>query len=455
MKAILIGAIAALAAHAVFARENVFAPVAQAVKERTHRAPHWAQDLAAQEASLSEARSLLQRPLTLSAAVHVALLCNRDLEASFEEIGLAYADVREARMLANPSADLEVKFPDRAPTGPLYEWGVAQNFLSLLMIPLRSRVARDQLASAQLRAAGGVVRLVADVKIAFYTVQADQAILAKLHSIQEGQSASLSLTQKLQAAGNVPDLNLLREQAAYDRGRLGIALAESEGREHREKLNRLLGAWGADADWKIAGDLHPVPESLPTTKGLESLAVRNRLDLAFARSQLESTVRALGLEKRFRFVGALDFGLAGETDPDRTNLTGPSIHLELPIFNQGQARIARGEAQLRMAQRRFEGLAIEIRSEVREKRDLLLSKHDIAVFYRDELVPVNRQITAQTMLQYNAMLVGAFDAFQARRDDMDAERSLIEATRDYWIARAELEREVGGDLNPTPIPKKP
>lgn len=51
------------------------------------------------------------------------------------------------------------------------------------------------------------------------------------------------------------------------------------------------------------------------------------------------------------------------------------------------------------------------------------------------------------------MLVGAFEVFSARREHMEVERSLIEATRDYWITRAELERAVGGDLEAKPRPR--
>jgi len=429
------------------AKENSFAPVEKSVKQRTNHEVRWAQDMTAREQSLAQARALLKRPLTVSSAVQIALLNNPALQAEFEEIGLSYADVREARMLANPEVDLAIKFPDRPPTAPLYEWGIAQNFLNLLMIPLRSRVARDQLAAAQLRVADEVVALVSEVKVAFYELQAGEALLAKLRTMQEGQAVSLQLMQKLHEAGNVPDLSLSREQSAYSEARLEIAKAEAEGREHREKLNRLLGVWGRDTHWKLAGELPRVPDAEPTVRGLETLAVANRYDLAAARTGLESTVRALGLEKTFRFIGALDFGIAGETEPDKTNLLGPSVRLELPIFNQGQARIARGEAQLRMAHRKFERLAIDIRSQVRELRDRLISKRDIARFYRDDLLPARQRITADTLLQYNAMLVGAFEAFQARRESVEAERGMIEATRDYWITRAELERAVGGDLD--------
>jgi len=78
----------------------------------------------------------------------------------------------------------------------------------------------------------------------------------------------------------------------------------------------------------------------------------------------------------------------------------------LPIFNQGQARIARGEAALRQTQDKFEALAIDVRSEIRELRDELASKRDIARFYRDELLPGQRQILNQSLLNYNPMEIG-------------------------------------------------
>ena len=227
-------------------------------------------------------------------------------------------------------------------------------------------------------------------------------------------------------------------------------MAESEGREHREKLNRLLGVWGTDTTWKISGELPAVPDSEPGLKGLETLAVGNRLDLAAARSELESAVKALGLEKKFRFIGALDFGLVAEHEPDGLSLAGPAIRFELPIFNQGQARIARGEAQLNIAQNKFEQLAIDVRSEVRELRDRLITKRDIARFYRDELLPIRQRIVGLTLLDYNGMLLGAFELFTAKREEIEAEHAFIQARRDYWIARAALERAVGGDLESGP-----
>ena len=49
-----------------------------------------------------------------------------------------------------------------------------------------------------------------------------------------------------------------------------------------------------------------------------------------------------------------------------------------------------------------------------------------------------------TLTNYNAMLKGPYDLLLARQSELAAERGYINALRDYWIARSDLERTVGG-----------
>jgi outer membrane protein, heavy metal efflux system len=399
----------------------------------------------AREDSATTVAQLLKKPLTLPNAVRVALLNNRTLQATFEDIGLSEADLLEARSLANPQLDLAVKFPDRSPSGAMSEWGIVQNFLDLLLTPLRTAVAREQLATTQARVDDAVVETVSEVKIAYLQIQADAQIAEKLAIIRDAQRASLEFSQKLHAAGNITDLALLREQVAYSDTLLALAQAAAESRRHRESLNRLLSLWGGQTDWRIEAALADVPNRLPSVASLESIAVAHRSDLAASRSELNAAWQAAGLEKKYRFVGGLGLGLTGEHDSDGTTLNGPSLSLALPIFNQGQSKIARSQARLRKAERQFEGLAIDIRSNVRELRDQLISEADIARYYRDQALPNRQKILQALLLNYNAMLIGAFELFAARREIVEVERSLIEATRDYWITQARLERTLGGD----------
>ena len=429
-------------------KDPPFHPVEKSVRERTGLAVRWQQDAAAREAALTEVRARLRKPLTVNSAVQIALLNNRELLATFEDVGVSAADLRGAGMWKNPSFDLSVRFPDRAPTGVNWEEAAAFDLLDLFMLPLRKRVAAEHLASAQLRVADEVVKLVAGVKSAVYLLQADEALLRHRQSVAEINVSALELAQKQHAADNITDLALMQQQAAYDSARLEAAMTETMQREHREKLNRLLGLWGADTAWKLRGELPALPEQDTALRGLESLAVAQRLDLAAAHGELAAMVRALGLTKTYRYIGALEFGADTERSPDRSNVTGPTLRLELPIFNQGQARMARSEAELRRAERKLEALAIDIRSEVRELHDRLAAQRETARFYRDELLPGRRAISAAMLLRYNGMLIGNYELFTAHSEEIEAEQKSVEALRDYWTTHAELERAVGGNLQP-------
>jgi outer membrane protein, heavy metal efflux system len=449
-KFVAFSSICALTLPAGVAREkdDAFHSVQMSVRERTGKGVRWEQDQAAREQALQNVRQLLCKPLTVDTAAQIALLNNRALQATFEEIGLSAADVLEAASIPNPRSDLAIRFPDKPPTGTYIDYGAAIDFLSIIMIPLKKRVAKDQLESATLRTADDTLELVSQVKAAFYSLQASQQLLKRFELIVDANAASLDLAQRQHEAGNINDLALAQQQESYSRSRLGVATTEAEIRRNREKLNRLLGLWGPDTDWQIAGELPEVPNSDLPIRGLERLAISQRLDLQAEYLRVTSQAKNLGLTKSFRLLGALDFGVESERETDSQTRTGPRFAIELPIFNQGQARIARGEAALRQAQDKFAALAIDIRSQIRELRDELMSKREIARFYQEELLPGQRRILNESLANYNAMEIGNFELFTTKAEEARTEREYLEAARDYWITRAELERAVGGNLRP-------
>jgi len=193
----------------------------------SRRTSGWAAEEQAREQTLVEVRHLLRSPLTTTSAVRIALLNNRGLQATFEDIGLAQADLLEARTVPNPRLDVSARFPDKPPSGTDVEWSIAQNFLNILMIPLKTKIARDQLLAVQLRVSAAVRELVAATKAAVYELQAAEETLNRLTLEKETQSASLNFIQDLHEAGNVTDLRLLQQQAEYGQARLEIAQVEA------------------------------------------------------------------------------------------------------------------------------------------------------------------------------------------------------------------------------------
>ena len=438
----------ALFATACAAPQASLDRVQTTVAEQTGKRIHWNRG-GVEDAQIEQGvQTLLRRELTAERAVQVALLNNRELQARFEEIGIAQADVIQAGLISNPNFAGSFRFPDRSPSGTNIEYSIAQNLLDLLVLPLRKRIAAAQLAQTETHVADEVLKLVAEVKIAFYNMQARQQLLDRLRVISETSETAVEFTKRLHDAGNTSDLELANQEGSYEQSRLEVAQTELQVRRDRERLNRLLGLWGANASWTMGDHLPELPGSEGSLQKLESRAIAQRLDLQAARMRLDLIGQSLALRTKTRYLPAgIKIGVDTERETDSQRVTGPILDLELPIFNQGQGEIAKLTAQYRQAQRELEALAVNVRSEVREARDQLIAARDLTSYIGKRLLPTQQKALNLTLQQYNFMLKGAYDLLLAKQNEVAAERSYIEAWRDYWIARAELERAVGGSLN--------
>ena len=142
----------------------------------------------------------------------------------------------------------------------------------------------------------------------------------------------------------------------------------------------------------------------------------------------------------------VEVGVHIHQDPDGPRLLGPTLSLELPIFNQRQGLIARLEAQRAYAERRLMALSVHARSEVRVASTELLTERQVVDHYRTTLLPLRERAVEEAQLQYNAMQIGLYELVAAKQAHIDANEGYYKALRDYWIARAELERAMGGSI---------
>ncbi len=96
---------------------------------------------------------LLQTNLTARSAVAIALLNNRALQAEFEEVGISQADLAQASRLRNIEIVGSWRFPNRPPSILNAEYSAAGDFLDLLTLP-----ARKKIAARNLHATAGFMR---------------------------------------------------------------------------------------------------------------------------------------------------------------------------------------------------------------------------------------------------------------------------------------------------------
>jgi cobalt-zinc-cadmium efflux system outer membrane protein len=217
-----------------------------------------------------------------------------------------------------------------------------------------------------------------------------------------------------------------------------------------------MGLWGGQIEWRATPNLPELPEHDPSLRNLESLAISQRQDFLAQRKQVDSIGQALALKRNTRFLPvSINIGVDTEKSPDGQRVTGPTLDVELPIFDQGQGEVAKLAAEHRQLERQLQSLVIRIRSEVREARDTLKINREQVNYFKNVVMPLNIKSVNQTLLQYNAMQVNTYDLFLTKQRELDSERDYISAWRDYWISRAQLEEAVGGSLSLTQPSTKP
>jgi cobalt-zinc-cadmium efflux system outer membrane protein len=420
-----------------------FLEVRAAVEERNGTRIVWNQGTELDREAVDQLRSLLAKKLTVADVVQVAMLNNRDLQAVYTELGLAQADLVQAGLFRNPMLDAAVLFP-LSGARPDLQFGAVVGLLDALYIPLRRRVAAAQFDEAKLRVTGAVLDFAARVRRAFYVHQANEQKLELRQTIVQALTAALDVSRQLHEAGNISDLDLARDRVATETSRLALRSAEIAARQSREHLNSLMGVWGDLTEWEIDVRLPDVPADPPPLNGVEREALARSINLAHARQRIIAAGEQVGYDRATSLIPGAEVGLEAEREEGWK--LGPVLSVPLPLFDQGQARIGRGAAELHRAHQEYYALAVRIRSTARAVRDRVLGAQDRARYYRDILLPLHERVVNEGQLQYNAMQIGIFQLLRDRAQQIDAGVAYVEELREYWVARADLAQILSGRL---------
>jgi outer membrane protein TolC len=406
--------------------------------------------LAASPQSPSDADETVQRllahPLPADAAVQVAVLRNPRMQIEYARLGIAEADVLDASRLRNPTLWASALDP-RVPNTPArIDAGVTQSFSDLLLLKPRKRLAIGEYQRTQQSIAASILDLTSDVRVAWYRHVGARHIAAMRDAVAKAAQVSADLATKFYEAGNISVLQLKLEQAAGTEARVAATRAHAEETRTRATLTRLMGVRASDGHWTTADRLPtPVPRE-DSAEELLPFAARERLDVASARREVELLEDALGITEHYRWLGRIDVGLAGERDTDHTRLLGPTLAVQLPVFNQGHGAVTRARALLGDGRARLQALELSVDTAVRLGTQRIQAARAILEDYRSALIPEREAVVARTQENVNYMLSGAFELLLAKQQEYDAYQGYLEAVRDYWLARVDLMRAVGARL---------
>jgi outer membrane protein TolC len=399
----------------------------------------------ATEAAGGRVRRLLAAPLSADAAVGIALVNNKGLQAAYNVLGIAEAARVEASLPPNPSFSLS-----RISTSVELdvERRIVGDILALATLPVRSEIAADRFRQAQLGAALETLRFGLEARRSYYRAVAARQLAAFLEQAHAAAETSAKLAAELGRTGAMNKLDLAREQSFELELGAQLATARQRAQSDREALVRALGLSGGELGFKLPETLPALPKHPRTLPAIETEAIRRRVDLRIARVEVEALAKSYGLTSATRFINLLDVAGVSRTqrDPGVAHGTGGGVEVEfqVPVFDFGEVRLRQaGEAYMQAVNRLTEK-AVNARSQARDAYQAYRATFDIAVGYRDRILPLRQVITDETMLRYGAMQIDIFALLTEARQRVAVNIAAIEAQRDFWLASAGLTAAIAG-----------
>ena len=444
----------ALSGCATFSQDGGFGTVERTTRERAGQELRWARTDADRDTIDKRVAELLGKPLSAADAVQVALLNNRGLQAAFFELGISESDLVQAGRLPNPRfAMLRARHHDDYKI----EQALTINIFSLVTLPLAHEVEQRRFEQTQRQVALDVLGLAAETRKAYYIAVGAEESVRYMRKVRTVAEASAELARRMTQVGNWNKLQQAREQGFYADAALNVARADQAQVAARERLTRLLGLWGTQAQFKLPERLPDLPKAADELPNVEQIAMEQRLDLQAVRLETEALARNLGLTRATRFINVLEFGPARVLEGSRSEpyKKGYEIGFELPIFDWGTARVTKAESIYMQSVNRAAEAAINARSEVREAYRNSRVRYDMALHYRDEIVPIRKRIADENLLRYNGMLIGVFELLADARAQISSVNGYIEALRDFWIAKADLDMALIGKPRIGAVPNAP
>lgn len=426
---------------ASFSPDAGFGEVGAIARERLNKDVAWPRQADQRESIQTRVDELLKQPLGVEDAVQIALLNNRGLQASFDELGIAEADRVQAGRLPNPGFSFaRLRRGDEVEI----ERGVHFSLMSLLTLPLASRIEERRFEQIRLAVAARMLDVAADTRKAYFQTVAATETAKYMEQVTESAETAAELARRMRRAGNVSQLTLAREEASYAETLAQLARARQAAVSHRERLTRLMGLWEERTRFALPDRLPDLPASAKEPKAVEKTALTERLDVQMAKRQTEALARSLGLTRVTRFVNVLDFGYQRNSETGEPRQTGYEISFELPLFDFGTTRVAKAEALYMQAFNRAAETAINARSEARDAYLTYRTSYDLTKHYRDEIVPLRKRISDENLLRYNAMQIGVFELLADSREQVASVSRAIEALRDFWLAESDLQMALSG-----------
>ena len=369
-------------------------------------------------------------PLTMAAAIRLALEVNPAIAAARREIEATEAQVLQGSLRPNPGFSYNVDNMGKS----------SRSSSAQVELPIErgdKRAARVEAAQRGRDVAlsdlgGRQLKVRAEVMAAFFDVLAAQELLALAQDSVSLARRATDIASKRVAAGKVSPVEETKARVAEAGARVALTQAQSELRNARRRLASLWG--NASPRFSEAqGDV----DLLPQIPARESIEQRLRTSPLLQRAQLE-------LERRKSLVNVeqsktiQDFTVSvgvkrREESQNEQMMLGFSV--PIPLYNRNQGNLLEALRREDKARDELVAIRIALASDTYQVLERLSARREEAELLRAEVVPGAKSA-------YEAATIGFENGKFSFLEVLDAQRTFFSAKSQYLNALAAVHRAV-------------
>jgi len=334
----------------------------------------------------------LGAPLPPDALATIAVLANPDLKALRAQKGVADAQIFAVGLLPDPSFSIGADAPlNGSGLVTALSGSIGLDLASLATRPARLRAAHVSAGAVQQEIAWAEWLTSEQARLLAERLSWLSAIQDKTGRMRQLAEDDLARVLAAAARGDVSaievDARRLVSADASDRDRT----AESQLAAARLELNRLLGIDPAETV-VVAAVSGKSPET-PDLHALFQLAVEGRADLVALRQGLSAASSGVAGAHAAQFpLPSVSVNAGRDTGDIRT--LGPSVSLNLPVWNRGRGDVAVSKADLARLEAEYAARLEAVRADIAASAtSLAIARSQLADVTRD-LADLNDQAGA-------------------------------------------------------------
>lgn len=399
--------------------------------------------------NVGELEEQLAQGISRDEAIAMALANNPDLQADFENLGIAQADLAQAGLYTNPTINSVFRFPTQS-QGP----GTAQmniesvasfRLADLWQVPLTKEVAEDVLEITTLRILTTILDTAQKAAVAFDEyVQAQATFANAQESLREIKDYKDEVYYR-QNYGYSSDLDKYHADIMLNTMELEVIRYMAMHKTAAMHLKKILGLDPSETPVQILNNPCCTPETM-TLDELERYALENRPEIQIAHIKIKQYKDTIALEKA-RIWNNVDIGIAYKQDFDRPfRGWGPYVAFNVPVFDDNHAQIARAEFLLRQAEKELYAETIKVKEEIRKAYVFYNSLEKELDIYNKHILPTRSKAITWASKYTRTMQVNGLVEIQTKIDLYETKKNLITTQYKLMHSYAELERAVGKRL---------